>query len=226
MILAHASLDEPIKLTEGIPHILVLEEKKLRVQLIEELKSQIEQGEETFVLSEEDRVLKMDKVATIVLDPFSLDFNQKKIISKIQAALKEIALDESNYEESMRIAGAVSTYFENLASHINYPIIFNDSVEISDLIKMSGAKIEVATTSFFEHILNYMCLMNDILGVELVIFLNLHLYMQDKEIQELYKMASYKKIYLLLIESFDIEKNSLLERVTIIDKDLCVIRNF
>ena len=107
MILAHASLDEPIKLTKGIPHILVLEEKKLRVQLIEELKSQIEQGEETFVLSEEDRVLKMDKIAAIILDPFSLDFNQKKIISKIQAALKEIALDESNYEESMRIAGAV-----------------------------------------------------------------------------------------------------------------------
>ncbi len=226
MKLVHSQFEEPLEFSEGIPNILVLEHTALRVQIIEDLKEQIQNGEGNFVLSCQDEILKMDKVAEFLLNPFDLDFNQKKIISKIQSTLKELANNESNYAESIRILGEVNSYFQNLGAQIEYPISFHDSIELSDLIKISGAKIETDSESFFERIINYMCLLNDVLGISLLVTLNLQLYLNEKQMKELYKMAHYKKINLLLIESFDMNQPNLLERVTIIDKDLCVIKNF
>lgn len=226
MKLVHSQFEEPLEFLEGIPNILVLEHTALRVQIIEDLKEQIQNGEGNFVLSRQDEILKMDKVAEFLLNPFDLDFNQKKIISKIQSTLKELASNESNYAESMRILGEVNSYFQNLGAQIEYPISFHDSIELSDLIKISGAKIETDSESFFERIINYMCLLNDVLGISLLVTLNLQLYLNEKQMKELYKMAHYKKINLLLIESFDMNQPNLLERVTIIDKNLCVIKNF
>lgn len=226
MKLSYPQFDEPLEFVEGIPNILVLEDKRLRVQFIEDLKNQIETGEGSFVLSNQDEVLKIEKLSEFLMNPFTLDINQKKILTKIQATLKELANNESNYAESMRIIGEVNTYFQNLGAQVQYPIVFNDNIELQDLIKISGARIETESTSFFESVLNYMCLLNDVLGISLFVTLNIQLYIQEKELLELYKIAHYKKISLLLVESFDMNRHNLLERVTIIDKDLCVIKNF
>ena len=141
MKLVHPQFEEPLEFLEGIPNILVLEHTALRVQIIEDLKEQIQNGEGNFVLSRQDEILKMDKVAEFLLNPFDLDFNQKKIISKIQSTLKELANNESNYAESMRIIGEVNSYFQNLGAQIEYPISFHDSIELSDLIKISVIKL-------------------------------------------------------------------------------------
>lgn len=226
MKLSYPQFEEPLELIEGIPNILVLEEKKLRVQLIEDLRNQIETGEGDFVLSNQDEILKMEKISEFLLNPFDLDTNQKRILTKIQSTLKELANNESNYAESMRVIGEINSYFQNLGAQVEYPISFHDSIELSDLIKISGARIETDSESFFENVLNYMCLLNDVFGISLFITLNIQLYIHEKELQELYKIANYKKINLLLIESFDVNRYNLLERVTIIDRDLCFIRNF
>lgn len=222
----HPSFDSPLEFVEGIANILILENKKLRVELIEELLLQAETGEGTFVLSEEESILRMDKTAHLIIDPFSLDVNQKKVLSKIQLTLKELASDENNYMESMRIVGELTSYFEGLADQVDYPLSFKDPLDLQDLIKLSGAKVETSEASFFENLWNYVSLINSVLGTPLFIFVNLGLFVQEEELQELYKISNYKKIHLLFIESLDLRSHTLFERITIIDNDLCVIKNF
>ncbi|MDO4711662.1 MAG: type II-A CRISPR-associated protein Csn2 [Peptostreptococcaceae bacterium] len=226
MKLMHPCFEEPLELIEGIPNILVVEEKSLRIRIIEDLLLQVQNGEGNFVLSENDDILRIDKVAEFLTDPFSLDINQKKILSKVQSTLKELAGNESNYAETIRVIGELNSYFEKLGAQVQYPIVFNENMDFQDLIKISGAKIASESETFFENLINYICLINDVLGITLLITWNLQLYINEEELKELFKIANYKKINLILIESFDLTEHSLLERVTIIDKDLCVIRNF
>ncbi len=226
MKLMHPSFEEPIEFIEGLPNILVIESKKLRVRILEDLTNQMETGDGNFVLSDENNILKIEKSAELIINPFSLDINQKKVIAKIQSTIKELANNESNYAESVRIIGEVVSYFENLGAQLEYPVSFNDNIELQDLIKISGVKVEVESISFFENVWNYICLLNDILGIKIFIFWNLQLFVQEKELKELYKIANYKKIHLFFMESFDFKEHTLFERITIIDKDLCVIKNF
>ena len=59
-------------------------------------------------------------------------------------------------------------------------------------------------------------------GTRLMVFVNLKAYLNEVELEEVYKMAFYNKIQLLLLES--VKKDVLpAEKYCIIDKDKCVI---
>ena len=225
MKLMYKAFGDPLELVDGIPNILVIENQKLRRDFIDILNHQMETGEGDVILSDDNNILKIEKCADMVINPFSLDINQKKIITKLNNNLKELALDGSNYAITVEVIGKISTYLENLSMQLTYPITLNN-IEVADLIKLSGAKIEVETNTFFENFMNYMCLVSDVLGTSLFITVNLGLFVSQKEIKELFKMANYKNIHLLLIESSDLLERDLLQRITIIDNDLCIIKNY
>lgn len=77
--------------------------------------------------------------------------------------------------------------------------------------------------NLLEKLIDYICVISEVFGKKVFVLVNIKSYFTKDELKLLYKKMFYEKIYLLLIENHD--NNDIIEeeRVTIIDKDMCVI---
>ena len=73
-----------------------------------------------------------------------------------------------------------------------------------------------------EKLIDYMLTVNSLENEKCYILVNLRCYLNDKEVEEFYKTALYNKLKILIISGND-NKALLIEKKTIIDKDLCQI---
>ena len=87
---------------------------------------------------------------------------------------------------------------------------------------MYSVKIE-APDIFLIRMIEFIKVMTCLCGISLFCFYNLKSYLSEDELLLFYKEADYNKVSLLLIESFE-SKQLDVEHITIIDKDLCVIK--
>ena len=71
-------------------------------------------------------------------------------------------------------------------------------------------------------IINYIKILSSLTKFNTIVFLNLKAFLDDWELKEVYKIAFYNKIHIVLIESYLYDKLDS-ENTTVFDKDLCVI---
>ena len=173
-----------------------------------------------FVLSAEKNV-KFDKVVEFIANPFEIDFNNKKIVTKLFEQL--IAVASECVEEYNFINGKIVGTLDDICSKIEYyNVEYNLEYEWKSIFKLYNVRIGENYNSLCEKIEEYVKVLADILHIKLLIFLNIKEYLTEEEIDNLQKICFYKKIFLLLIES---EERFVLdnEKTFIIDKDRCLI---
>lgn len=73
-----------------------------------------------------------------------------------------------------------------------------------------------------ERICEYIKVLADFFGTKLIVFLNLHSYLEPEDLIHVYKTASYHKVYLFMLEGTEYPHMQN-ERIQIVDKDRCVI---
>ena len=78
-------------------------------------------------------------------------------------------------------------------------------------------------TSELDRICDYISVVNEITGKDIFIFVNFRDFFKLDELKEFYKFASYKKIFLLMIENKVNDVCDEYEDVFILDEDLCEI---
>ena len=220
MRLVNANYGLDFQFVEGVPEILVLETEALFRDIAQQLWNQCSGEEGEFILSDR-KILKLDKKVSFIANPFELDFKNRKICSALYSKMTEIG-NEKVLEKSVLNAGLINL-IEMIASSVNYPgITLELDFAWADLFKLYDVKIE-APENFLLRLIEYMKVMASLCGINCFCFLNLKNYLSKEELLIFYKEASYNKINLLLIESFESEHIGQ-EHITIIDKDLCVIR--
>jgi len=223
MKLVHPSMEMHMELEENVVNVLVLEAPELFKVLTQELYSQCNGGEGSFVLSQDHNELEIDKFADITFNVFALDYNSRKILNKLYDNLRKIAYGEEMYLATQEMKSKVVGYIEKLAEYTDYPLVHKEEVDMVDFLKIFDIKIDAFADSVLEKIVAYMEAMRNFLKIELFIFVNIKSYLTEKELQELYTQTAYMKARLLLIEATTKEWILTEERVTIIDKDLCEI---
>ena len=223
MKLVHPSMEKHIELEENIVNVLVLEAPELFKVLTQELYSQCNGGEGSFVLSQAHNELEIAKFADITFNVFALDCNSRKIANKLYENLRKIAYDEEMYLSTQEITSKALGYLEKLAEYADYSLVHKEEIDIVDFLKIFDIEIDAFADSVLEKIVAYMEVMRNFLKIELFIFINIKSYLTEKELQELYKQAAYMKARLLLIEATTKEWVLEEEMVTVIDKDLCEI---
>ena len=87
MRLANAELILSINIEENIPAVLVIENQKIMTEVVEQLYVLCDSGEGDFVLSDSGKQLSLAKTAEIIINPFSIDFNSRKIQNKLYSEL-------------------------------------------------------------------------------------------------------------------------------------------
>lgn len=221
MKIANAKYQLEIEFVENTTNVLVIENPTVMEEIVHELQQQSDGEEGNFVLSEKNKIFKMEKELMLIINPFSLDFNDKKIINKLYLELLQYGNELLNKKEEINQL-SVKLLDEIIDKSQYNNISFDLEIEWKEFFKLYGLKIDESYETLLEKLIEYIKILSDLCGIHLVCFVNIKNYLQDKEVNELYEIAYYKKVDLLLIESSD-TRNLDNEHTFIIDRDRCLI---
>lgn len=222
MRLVERELGLEIELKENVAAVVVVEDIAYRLPLIEGLYSQVQGKEGNWLLVKNEKNYELDKKAEIILEPFSLELNNKKVKTKLYQDIKAIAQD-CCFTEGMEVHSHICNYLENLLERLPYPVKYEEEWNVLEILKAYGVELEEECDSLYEKLFNYIRLINQVCGIGIFITVNLKLYLTREQISELYKLAMYSKIQLVLIEFNMSDVKMDCEEIYILDQDSCII---
>lgn len=222
MRLVERELGLDIELKENIVPVIVIEDAALRLPLIEELYSQVMGKEGSWLLVENEKSFELNKMVEIILEPFSLELNNKKVKTKLYQDVKTIAQD-CFFSQGLEVHSNICNYLERVFEKIPYPVKYEEEWNLLEILKAYGVELEEDSDSIFEKLLNYIKLLNQVCGVSIFVTVNIKQYLSKEQITELYKLAKYSKIQLVLIEFYMYQKKYECEEIYIFDNDHCII---
>ena len=221
MKLVNAELFLEIDIQENMPAVLVLESPDMMTLVVKELYDISYAGEGNFVLSLDNKVLSMEKTAEIIINPFNVDFNTRKIQSKLYEELIEggnIYVEEKSMIQSLTI-----DYLDKLIQNVSYEMITsNIELDLLRLFKMYDVRLEPQCNSILETLIEYTKVLSRLLRKKFLILINICNYLDVDAVKELAHMCAYQKLNLLFIERRETDFQFPV-KTYIIDKDKCLI---
>ena len=213
-----------IEIEDNIIYTLVFENKKYYRENIIELINQHKSKEGSFILSNDNKEISFDKNSYIITDIFSIDINNKKILSKIYSSLlKEIVEDISSYNE---LSTNIRVYFEKLIFNSSLEIEQGEEIDMSSLLKLGDFKIHVENDDILENFVKFLKVLTELCCFKIIFVVGLHTVFMQDEIIEIYKEVCLNKINIINIEyqQFNnLSNENYKEIVYIFDGDNCEI---
>ena len=221
MILKIPYISDPIEFKEGKIPVLIIENPKVLSNTILDFLSQKNGAEGETVFSENYKPLNFKKDIEIITDPFSVDLNSKKIINKTIEHLSSIAVTDC-LEDTNKINSELEKYADDLIEKVNLPLEIPEILDISPFLKAMGICYDFKNLSLVEKLIEYIKLLTYLFDIKCFVILNLKEYLEKDELSKFYRELFLEKINCLIIEP----SNKYIlpeEKVTILDKDLCVL---
>ncbi len=219
--LVHSNYGICLELEENKVNEIVVENPVMLTQIVRELGEQCEGNEGGFVLSEENRILPVEKFLILIKDLFSLDCNNRKILTRLYQKIGK-TMDQISEEERRLFYRGYIGYMESICEKSSLYLLYDEEPGIQEVLKMAGLRLDVQTDTMLECIVEYLKIVHELLGQTVFVFLNLKLFLTKEELKRLYQECFYRKIQLILIEAVYQEKSEE-ENVCVIDKDRCII---
>lgn len=223
MKLVYTELEQQLVFQENKVNVLVIEQKELFRRMIQELDKQISGEEGGFVLSDNNKTMRIDKEICLILNPFALDINSRKALTGLYNELGKLGLNEENYLKTCSLKGQIAEYIYDLLNQVDYALKFQDDFNLQSLFKALEVEFEAGEENFLEGLVYFMDVCSKFQKIKILAFVNLKTYLTNDDLQKFYKEAFYRKMHLLLLEN-SIEQELAEEVVCIVDDDLCVVK--
>lgn len=223
MRLINPELFIDLKNIEINPYILVVESPSLLFDIIRILRSQIEGFDGSFVLSNSDSPIEIKRNFQLIIDPFSMNMNDSKVLKKVQELITLEALDEVHYEETNKIMMDLEKYAESLSFTFDGNVTTKNAISAANIVKMIGFEVDYDFSTFEEMILEYVLTVNNYLGINVFCFVNLFNYLEIEQINNLVHSLNNNHINMIFLESQNPKNNIEFCRKIIIDSDFCQI---
>lgn len=222
MKLVSCELSKPILSDENLVTEWVIESPNLFSRYVQELLQQCEGEDGQFVLSHKEKIIEISKHMEIILDPFRVEINSKKILTKLYTGLDKLAKSEEMYLQTRQIIQSLIEYLLDLEQKSDYFLGFEQEIDLTLLFKAVGIKHEIIEENYFENLIRYIRTVSSVLGIKIIAFVNLRSYLDDVQLECLLKEANYQEIKILLIEN---QQRTCLKGTFcyIIDSDKCEI---
>ncbi|MCR4567659.1 MAG: type II-A CRISPR-associated protein Csn2 [Pseudobutyrivibrio sp.] len=204
-------------------HVLeIICENKIAFRtLVYDLTCETSGGEGEWILSDNENEYNLAKLADVIINPFAISCNDRKILSAIYKELHVIS--EQLYPEQLAEANSkMINYIDSILVDVPYALEYEPIVDIEGIFKLYDVKFEDEFSSILDRLVIYIKTVSQVLRKKVFFFVNLKSYLDDEEIEMLYKEASYSKSSLIMIESSDSNKLEA-EKKLLIDSDLCII---
>ncbi len=221
MNLVNAEYGINIELSEEYINELIIENPDAFTSILTQLFQGCAGKDCEWILSEDEKILRLEKVCELVNNPLKIDFNNKKIQGRLYSEMQDVC--NEYHSEKNEINYIITAHLEKVISGLPYEYVSYDmEFDWLTLFKLYNVRITVENSTLLETIIEYIKVLSFLCQIKVLVFLNLRSYLNAEAIAELQKMAAYYKISMLLIESSEREKiiNSY---VIIIDKDNCLI---
>jgi len=222
MTIAYSEVGLYCELNETQILNLVIENQQIFSNIISDIYYQINGGSGKFVLSDNNNPLDLKKNVELVTQIIPFEINQRELLNKLYAELKNISVDGNNYQLTQQIFSDISSYVYTLTEDLENDITVDVPQDINGILKMLGIRFTEQGTELTDKILEYMIAVNNFKGRRVFIFVNLRSYLTDSQIELLYKDILLRKMTVICIESSD-RKHLSNTKTIIIDKDMCII---
>ena len=221
MKLVNAELFLNINIEENKPVVLTIENPKAMAEVVGQLYELYNSGEGDFILSEDGKELPFERTTEIIINPFLIDFNSRKVQSKLYSEL--LNAEASYVEEKALIQALIIEYLDKLTQNVPYEMISNDlDLDSMKLFKMFEVRIEAQCNSLLEKLVEYTKILSRLLRKRLLVFVSISSYLDTDQLNALYEICNYNKMKVLLIESHELYL-PFHTKTYIIDKDNCMI---
>lgn len=224
MKFVHSDYERKIELNENQIVVCVIESPAYFQKIIQELLCQCSGEEGKFVLSDGDKILKLNKTMEVIINPYAITVNQRKVLNKVYSDIAQVALQSNYYIRTQNCFSVLEQYFSELEQEMPYEFIWDSQQDVTQLLKAFDVHLDEreGEGSLLERMIQYLSVLANVLHLSIVVLVNIKSYLTSQEMIELYKAAGYMKIYLILLEN---KESELLqgERKMIIDKDGCEI---
>ena len=203
MKLVHTNLNTAVLSDKYVFTEWIIESPKLYAYYLQELFLQQNGEEGRFVLSDKEKELNIAKNMEIIVNPFQIEINGRKILNKLYAELDQLSKSELMYVKTLELTGKIQEYLLELEQNTEYVLEFDMDLDMSALFKSVGIRYEVQETDFFEQIIRYIKIAVNVLATKVFVFINLRSYLTDLQMQELIKEISYQDVKGLFIENHE-----------------------
>ena len=205
-----------IDFPENVFNVLVSESRQCFSELIYELVNQCAGHDGSFVLSDDSKILNLKNAIELIIDPFRLDFANRRIVNKLHQELTQI-IQDSLFESFGELNSIAINLLDSAVADVPYPISYDINTDIAGLLKLYNVKVDDFGENVSERLCSYMKVMSKLCGVKLFVIANLGTFVDNEELELIYKTLDYEKINVLLLENR--ERDWLKqESVLIIDK--------
>ena len=221
MKLVHGKYNLLLPISEEKPSILVVENPDVMTEFVSSFMQQLEGNEGDFLLVNGEKVLDLQKSVELIINPFSIDFNNKKMLSSLFSNLSRTGNDF--IEKKNDVLQKSVSLLDFLVSKENFlGITYNSDFDWPAFFKMFNVQFDNEYESLLVKLTEYMKLLSSFSKCEFIVFVNLSSYLSQNDLNQLLKTALYCKIKVVFIESSDVLTFSK-SYVCVIDKDRCLI---
>jgi CRISPR-associated protein Csn2 len=216
-------LDNEIIFDDTYVNILEIEDNCFFAKIVNEINNLVngETSTERILLIDNDEIIDMSKNAIFVIDIFNVEYNQKKIITKLYQKIEEIYKLEYEIKQNIEIkTEEIIKNFNMIFEDFSFEIDFKVELTVQDYLKLLSVKIDTSQyITPIEKVLGLLDIAENFKLCKILMFCNLKSYFSKIEMQEIYKYSKYKKMYLLLFESKCSEEIFQYEKKIIIDEN-------
>lgn len=200
----------------------IIEAPELFSRFVLELYEQKGGEEGGFVLSDDEKEISISKYAEIIINPFAVDINDKRILNKLYAELDKISKDENMFIKTQELSAYIQRYLLEVDQNTNYILDFDEEIQIPALLKAVGVHCEDTGSSTVERLICYIKIMAELVRIRLFVFVNIRSFLTDEQIREIIREVSYQDVKTIFIEN---QTRGCIEPHTqyIIDVDKCEI---
>ena len=222
MIFVYPGIDAEINTDTPSVNCIVVENKRMFSEILEDISGQIEGSKGAAVISDGlGKRFDFSKKCELLTSFFPFELNAKSLVSKISSALERKALSPEYYGETNKLLAEVERYLLELSADFPCDLVFA-KLGTSSLIKAAGAEAADDSASLSEKLLNYMELICEFDTARLFVTVNLRSFIEDGEAERFLESVRMHHFDLIMLENCEHTK-LVNERRIIIDKDLCCI---
>ena len=219
MKFVYSGIDTVFSIEETYVNELVIENKRLFREVVEDLSAQVPGFSGKALLSIDNVSVDMQKHIEVITCFVPFEMNRKALISKMLQKFEEKAVDSEHFFHTSEIMRLIETYLDNITEDSDCELSYS-KLNISSIIKAAGIEIDEYGKSNLERMYDYFELVRSFEGDKVFFLVNMRAFYSDDDMREFIMTAIGHWIKIFLLES---EIRGQLENVmrTTIDEDLC-----
>lgn len=210
-------LENNVEITNDFINVLEIENKKVFFRLINDL-NQICNGNviEEIKAFSDDKEINITNKVNVISDFFNIGFSRYML--SINKLINENLKDNSDKSLLLLYKKLIQKY-NSIISTVDLPIAVNNDATIESLTKLFKLKVNYKS-SIIENLFSIIELERSLKSSKFIVLVNLKQYLDDNELNELYKYSIYNNVNIILVDSQCYGCSDDFEKKLIVDNNL------